>query len=46
MDERFGRADIVVNNAGIYPFASIDELDYELWRRTLAVNLDAHFYSA
>lgn len=45
-EETFGRADIVVNNAGIYPFATIDELDHGLWRKTLAVNLDAHFYSA
>jgi len=46
VDTKFGRADIVVNNAGIYPNATIDTLDYELWRRTLAVNLDAHFFSA
>ena len=45
-EERFGRADIVVNNAGIGPFATIDELDHGLWRKTLAVNLDAHFFSA
>ena len=44
--ERFGRADIVVNNAGIYPVATIHELDYGLWRKTLTVNLDAHFFSA
>ena len=43
---KFGRADIVVNNAGIYPNATIDKLDYELWRKTLVVNLDAHFSSA
>jgi 3-oxoacyl-[acyl-carrier protein] reductase len=44
--KRFGRADIVVNNAGIYPFALIDELDEALWEKTLRVNLYAHFYSA
>ena len=29
-----GRAvavELVVNNAGIYPFATIDDLDYDLW---------------
>ena len=31
VDERFGRADIVVNNAGIYPLATIDDPDYDLW---------------
>ncbi|MBX7267682.1 SDR family oxidoreductase [Micromonospora sp. Llam7] len=40
---RFGRADILVNNAGIFPFWDIDELDYEKWRRVLAVNLDSQF---
>ncbi len=44
--EHHGRADIVVNNAGIYPNATIDELDAQLWRKTMALNLDAHFYSA
>lgn len=46
VDQRYGRADIVVNNAGIYPFATFDELDFELWSRTLRVNLDSHFHSA
>jgi NAD(P)-dependent dehydrogenase (short-subunit alcohol dehydrogenase family) len=46
VDSRFGRADIVVNNAGIYPMAAIDDLDEDLWRRTMAVNLDSHFFSA
>jgi NAD(P)-dependent dehydrogenase (short-subunit alcohol dehydrogenase family) len=45
-DKVFGHVDIVVNNAGIYPDTLIDDLSYELWRRTFAVNLDAHFYSA
>jgi len=42
----FGRADIVVNNAGIYPMAPIDQLTIELWRQVFAVNLEAHFFSA
>src|SRR5882672_7407786 len=33
VDERFGRCDIVINNAGIYPFAQIDELDEALWEK-------------
>ena len=43
---KFGRADIVVNNAGIYPLGGIDDIDYALWRKVLAVNLDAHFFAA
>ncbi len=46
VDRDFGKTDIVVNNAGIYPVAMIDDVDIDLWRRTFAVNLDAHFYSA
>jgi NAD(P)-dependent dehydrogenase (short-subunit alcohol dehydrogenase family) len=46
VDDRFGRCDIVVNNAGIYPFAQIDELDEALWEKTLRVNLHSHFFSA
>lgn len=44
--ERHGRADIVVNNAGIYPTCPFDDLDAALWRKTFAVNIDSHFYSA
>ncbi|MFI6761200.1 SDR family NAD(P)-dependent oxidoreductase [Micromonospora sp. NPDC050417] len=40
---RFGRVDILVNNAGIFPFRDIDELDYDMWRRVIAVNLDSQF---
>jgi 3-oxoacyl-[acyl-carrier protein] reductase len=46
VDRRYGRADIVVNNAGIGIGVTIDDLEYDVWRQTLAVNLDAHFYSA
>ena len=41
-----GGVDIVVNNAGYFPNRSIDDLDIQTWRRTMATNLDAHFLSA
>lgn len=44
--ERYGRCDIPVNNAGIYPNYDIDHLDYATWRRVLAVNLDSQFLMA
>lgn len=44
--QKFGRADIVVNNAGIYPLGRIEDIDYALWRKVMAVNLDSHFFSA
>lgn len=46
VQQRFGQTDIVVNNAGIGSDRRIDELDFEQWRRTFSVNLDAHFLSA
>src|SRR5579864_3388887 len=39
-----GGVDIVVNNAGYFPNRSIDELDLPTWRRTVATNLDSHFF--
>jgi NAD(P)-dependent dehydrogenase (short-subunit alcohol dehydrogenase family) len=44
--EKFGRADIVVNNAGILPLVHIDQMTFEDWRAVFSVNLDAHFHSA
>lgn len=41
---RFGRLDVLVNNAGIYIRGDAAETRIEDWRRTLAVNLDAPFY--
>lgn len=43
VQERFGHCDILVNNAGIFPLHSWDQVDYETWRKVLAVNLDSHF---
>jgi NAD(P)-dependent dehydrogenase (short-subunit alcohol dehydrogenase family) len=40
---RFGSCDILVNNAGIFPARPFDELDFEEWRRVLAINLDSQF---
>ena len=41
-----GRVDIVVNNAAYYPRALLEDLSFDTWHRTLAVNLDACFLSA
>ncbi|MBX7481708.1 SDR family NAD(P)-dependent oxidoreductase [Qipengyuania qiaonensis] len=40
---RFGRCDIIVNNAGIYPFQPFDEITPADWRRVMAVDLDGPF---
>lgn len=33
----------LVNNAGIYPWKSFEETDYEIWRKVMGVNLDGTF---
>jgi NAD(P)-dependent dehydrogenase (short-subunit alcohol dehydrogenase family) len=42
--ERFGRCDVLVANAGIYPIAPFAETSWETWRRIMAVNLDSLFH--
>jgi 3-oxoacyl-[acyl-carrier protein] reductase len=42
--ERFGRLDIVVHNAAVYPVIAIEQLSDEDLDRTLAVNLKAGFW--
>jgi len=41
---RFGRLDVLVNNAGFGIFKSISEMTVEEWRRQIDVNLGGVFY--
>lgn len=41
---RFGRIDVLVNNAGICPFIEFMDLTPEVWQRTLDVNLTGAFH--
>src|SRR6201987_6026492 len=43
VDGRFGRCDILINCAGIFPQQSFDTMTYAEWRRLLAINLDSVF---
>ena len=43
---RFGRVDVLVNNAGVSGKAPLLDLDEADWRRVLATNLDACFFLA
>lgn len=41
--DRYGKIDVLVNNAAIVPFVPWDELDFAEWRRVMSVNLDGVF---
>ena len=41
--ERFGRIDILVQNAGIYPLTLLPDIPVDEWDRVLAVNLRGCF---
>lgn len=43
---RYGRVDILVHNAGIYPMGSFDDTDWSTWRRIMDINLDSMFHLA
>src|SRR3954453_3959875 len=46
VQEELGGCDILVNNVGISPVRSFDELTLEEWRRVFAVNLESMFLLA
>jgi 3-oxoacyl-[acyl-carrier protein] reductase len=43
---KFGRLDIVVQNAGIYPWQLIEDTSSEDWDRVMGVNLRGSFHAA
>ncbi|MEL6584424.1 MAG: 3-hydroxybutyrate dehydrogenase [Pseudomonadota bacterium] len=43
--ERFGSADIVVNNAGIQHVAGIDEFPADKWDAIIAINMNSAFHT-
>lgn len=46
VEQEFGRADVLVHAAGIYPITGLDQMTQDEWRRVMAVNLDAHVIGA
>lgn len=43
VERAFGRCDVLINNAGIYPIQPFDTLTFADWKRVMALNLDAVF---
>ena len=41
--EQYGRVDILINNAGIYPFSAFSEMEIEEWDRVMDINLRSIF---
>jgi NAD(P)-dependent dehydrogenase (short-subunit alcohol dehydrogenase family) len=44
VQERFGRCDVLIANAGIYPMASFDDYTWEQWRAVMSINVDSLFH--
>ncbi|MEJ2055812.1 MAG: SDR family NAD(P)-dependent oxidoreductase, partial [Calditrichaceae bacterium] len=41
---KFGSVDTLINNAGIWEYGKIDEMQVDQWRRTIQINLDSVYY--
>lgn len=43
LESLYGGCDIIVNNAGIYPLTSFEDISFSLWKKMFAVNVDSQF---
>lgn len=43
VERMFGRCDILINNAGIYPVQPFETITFADWKRVMSLNLDALF---
>ena len=41
---KFGRVDVMINNAGVMPLSTLDQLKVEEWDRTIDVNIKGVLY--
>ncbi|SPJ35015.1 SDR family NAD(P)-dependent oxidoreductase [Kushneria phyllosphaerae] len=44
--ERFGRLDVLVNNAGVAPGGRVHEADIDDWKQVMSINVDGVFYAS
>jgi NAD(P)-dependent dehydrogenase (short-subunit alcohol dehydrogenase family) len=44
VEQEFGRVDVLVNNAGVYPMQPFLEMEFEEWKEIFAVNTDSVFH--
>jgi len=44
-EERFGRVDFLINNAGIQYVAAVEQFPADRWNAVIAINLSAAFYT-
>jgi NAD(P)-dependent dehydrogenase (short-subunit alcohol dehydrogenase family) len=44
VEGEFGRVDVLVNNAGVYPMQPFLEMEFEEWKEIFAVNTDSVFH--
>lgn len=44
--DALGHVDVLVNNAGIVPFGEFENVTFEQWKNTFAVNVDGAFLTA
>lgn len=42
--EKWGQIDVLVNNAGIWTYGEMGEMDQEVWAQSMKINLDGVFY--
>lgn len=41
--EKWGAADVVINNAGWFPFTEFEDISFEEWQKVISINLNGNF---